>query len=94
MRWHAWPLLASVAVTAGFVACNLNPQPLPPENMASTSSGGDEGGSFRGDAEAEPTTPPPNPASDAGTGAQDGDGGEAGNADGGDGGDASDDDAG
>jgi hypothetical protein len=94
MRWRLGLVIAPVAVTGAFLACNLNPQPLPPENMAANDKGG-EGGSFRGDAEAaEPTTPPPNP-SDAGTGAFDGDGSaDADSGDGGDGGDGGDEDGG
>lgn len=91
MRARRWLVLASVSVTGAFVACTLNPQPLPPvDNMASNGSGEAGGGSFRGDGEAaEPTDNPPPKTPDGGTGAADGDGGDAGG--GGDAGDASDD---
>lgn len=94
MRWRRGLVIASVAVTGAFIACNLNPQPLPPENLASNDNR-PEGGSFRGEGgeSAEPTNPPPGPGSDAGTGAFDGDG--SADADGGDdGGDGGDEDGG
>lgn len=89
-------IFAALAAAGAFVACTLNPQPLPPDDERSTFSPGDagsnaDGGTFNGD----PTTPP---TSDAGApvphgegGADGSDGGDAGS-DGGDGGigDASD----
>lgn len=96
MRVRKLGILAALAAAGAFVACTLNPQPLPPDDERSTFSPGDagsnaDGGTFNGD----PTTPP---TSDAGApvphgegGADGSDGGDAGS-DGGDGGigDASD----
>ena len=82
---HAFVL---AALAAAIAACTLNPQPLPPGDLAGVGGGSDastraEGGSF----DSDPETPPSvsdagaNSDSDSDTG---GDGGDAG--DGGDGG--------
>ena len=83
-------LLALLGVAGAFVACTLNPQPLPPgDNEASSfgddaSTGRSDAGSFGMDPETSPTT-------DAGAPVpmNDGDGGDGGS-DAGDGGDAGD----
>jgi hypothetical protein len=52
LRRHAGYLLASAVLTAGAVACSLNPQPLPPDTVT--------------DAGAPPATIPSGGAGDAG----------------------------
>ncbi len=97
MRVRKLGTLAALAAAGAFVACTLNPQPLPPNDDQSTFSPGDasasvDGGSLNSDPETPATgadagAPPPR-----GEGGTDGsDGGDAGS-DGGDGGisDASD----
>ena len=96
MRAHR--LLFVVAVfAAGFAACNLNPQPLPPgtENAEDPGARYADGGARDAgavSAEAPPTedagSPPPVPND-----ADAGDAGDAGDADAGDAGDAGDADA-
>jgi hypothetical protein len=92
-------LLAALGVAGAFVACTLNPQPLPPDDERSSfgpgdASGSSDSGSFTNDPLSPPNqdagAPAPNNG-DGGTGG-DGDGGDAGDAgpDGGDAGDAGD----
>jgi hypothetical protein len=87
-RWLA--IVVAFAATGAFVACTLNPQPLPPSDEASNF--GDSDASSRADAGSFSPTPP---AEDAGA-LNDNEGGvPTGDAsDGGDGGDAGDGDGG
>ncbi|MBN9165620.1 MAG: hypothetical protein BGO98_19455 [Myxococcales bacterium 68-20] len=98
MRTRRLQLLASLAVVLAFVACTLNPQPLPPldpENTATNSDGGSLGSTLDGGSGAPSSDASMPPAdSDAG-GDAGGDGGDASDAgdagdDAGDGGDVSD----
>jgi hypothetical protein len=85
-------LVAALGAVTAFVACDLNPQPLPPfvpENSATGSSDAGSGfgrkdGSSNGD---------PAPSQDGGTFPETDDGGDAGPDDAGDAGDAGDADA-
>ena len=76
-------LFAALSVASAFVACTLNPQPLPPSELspgADASRGTADAGSFNGNED------PLVPAADAGAPVpMDGDGGDGGS-DGGDGG--------
>ncbi len=90
-RAHAAAALACIAT---FVACTLNPQPLPPRDFDGESAGDSDAGS-RADASGFGSSPEvPGPAEDAATGTPNSDvdgGGEGGDrTDGGDGGDAGD----
>lgn len=89
-RWLL--VFASASVAAGFVACNLNPQPLPPEDLGAESDLADA--AFGGDGQAAPPAPT---AVDAGGGndkeggadaSEASDAGDAGDADAGDASDA------
>jgi len=85
---------AALACVATFVACTLNPQPLPPSDFNGESAGDSDGGS-RADASGFGSSPEvPGPAEDAATGTPnlDADGGDEGGnrTDGGDGGDGGD----
>ena len=93
MHLRKLSLLAALAAAGAFVACTLNPQPLPPsdENAAfgdSDASTRSDSGSFT----ADPETPPPNQDAGApapnGEGGLDGDGGSEGGDGGSEGGDA------
>jgi len=93
MHLRKLALLAALSVTGAFVACTLNPQPLPPSDNEATfgdaSARSDGGAAFTPGPETPPTqdaSPPPLNDGEAGGG---GDGGDAGD-DGGDGGDGGD----
>ncbi len=93
MRTRRLQLLAALAVLLAFVACTLNPQPLPPldpENAASADAG--SFGTTR-DSGTRTDDEEPSAVSDAGASPPDGGAGDAGDAgdDAGDGGDAGDD---
>jgi hypothetical protein len=78
-------LLAALGVAGAFVACTLNPQPLPPRDNEA-SSFGDDASTTRSDAGSFGTDPQ-NPPSDAGAVPNDdSEGGVGGGGDGGDGG--------
>ena len=91
-RARAIAALAALACIATFVACTLNPQPLPPSDFNGESAGDSDAGS-KADSSGFGATPE-GPAEDAGTTTPtaDSDGGDEGGdrADGGDGGDAGD----
>jgi hypothetical protein len=88
--------LVALGVAGAFVACTLNPQPLPPSDANEGSSFGDDasaradagGGVFTPGTAVDAASPTPPDNADAGTGSGDG-GGDAGDA-GGDAGDAGD----
>lgn len=83
-------LLAVLGVAGAFVACTLNPQPLPPRDNEASSFGDQDGSTARSDAGSFGTDPETPPTQDAGAvPLDDGDGGaDDGGAD--DGGDAAD----
>ena len=97
MRLRSVALVAALASVSAFVACTLNPQPLPPrDEFSGEPSDSDAGGGLSADGGA--FNSPEAPSSDAAIGAPtsgDADGGDDGGerSDGGDGGstDASDD---
>ena len=82
---HAF-FVAVVVAAAGFAACTLNPQPLPPDDDNRASAGGDSGQtrSDAGEFGQDPETPLPPPQADAGVnldsegGVPSGDAGDAG----------------
>lgn len=99
MRGRHVGLLAAVAAVAGFAACTLNPQPLPPrDDFSGESSFADSGASS--DSGSFSTSPKAPPSEDAANGTPNldadaaSDAGDGGSDDGGDASDASDADGG
>ena len=96
MRGRHVGLLAAVAAVAGFAACTLNPQPLPPRDDFSGESSFADGGasSDSGGFSTSPQVPGPEDAAsgtpnlDADGGSDAGDAGDDGSSDAGDASDA------
>lgn len=75
-------LLFLATIAAAFIACTLNPQPIPPVDERATGEGPDAGSAFGNDAEdaASPAVPQDGSLSSDGGGSADGDGGDGGDA--------------